>query len=123
MITSRRAYFKLLSVAPLLASTSTAADEPARLRAAICAYSFRKELKSGAMTYADVIRMAAENGSDGIDLTAYWLPDTNDDTLFALKKLAYRLSVSDLLHRNSGTHGAALARIAGFHSRVDAAMA
>ncbi len=94
MNTSRRRCFKLLAAAPLFASTSIAAQEPALFRPAICAYSFRNELKSGQMTYADVIRMAAGTGADGVDLTAYWLPDTNDETLFALKRLAYRLAVS-----------------------------
>ena len=46
------------------------------------------------MSYADVIRMAADLGADGVDLTTYWLPDTSDETLFALKKLAYRSAVS-----------------------------
>lgn len=46
------------------------------------------------MTYADVIRMAADLGADGVDLTTYWLADTNDETLFALKKLAYRSAIS-----------------------------
>ncbi len=46
------------------------------------------------MTYADVIRMAADVGADGIDFTVYWLPDTSDQTLFPLKKLAYQLSVA-----------------------------
>lgn len=46
------------------------------------------------MTYTDVIRMAADTGADGIDLTVYWLPDTNDQTLFSLKKNAYRSSVA-----------------------------
>lgn len=46
------------------------------------------------MSYADVIRMAADLGADGVDLTAYWLADTNDETLFPLKKLAYRSGIA-----------------------------
>src|SRR4051812_37608729 len=65
-----------------------------RIRAAICAYSFRNQLKDGSFTYADLIRMAADLGVDGVDLTTYWLPDTSDQTLFPLKKLAYRSGVS-----------------------------
>lgn len=90
----RRQYLKLLTAAPLLNSLSAAAEKPGLFRPAICAYSFRNELKSGQMTYADVIRMAADTGADGVDLTAYWLADTKDETLFVLKKLAYRLSVA-----------------------------
>ena len=65
-----------------------------RFRSSITAYSFRDQLKSGSMTYADVIRMAADNGADGVDLTVYWLQDTSNEALFALKKLAYRSAVS-----------------------------
>jgi len=85
----RRDYLKALALAP-----AALAAGKARFRAAICAYSFRNQLKAGTMTYADVIRMAAETGADGIDLTTYWLPDTSDRTLFELRKQAYRAGVS-----------------------------
>jgi sugar phosphate isomerase/epimerase len=65
-----------------------------RFRPAICAYSFRNQLKDGSLTYAGVINMAAELGADGVDMTTYWLPDTNNETLFPLKKLAYRSGIS-----------------------------
>jgi sugar phosphate isomerase/epimerase len=38
--------------------------------------------------------MVAELGADGIDLTTYWLPDISDQTLFGLKRLAYRSGVA-----------------------------
>ena len=54
------------------------------------------------MTYADVIRMAADTGADGVDLTSYWLPDTEDATLsiaIELEGLNYsRLRQSDDFH-------------------------
>jgi L-ribulose-5-phosphate 3-epimerase len=65
-----------------------------RFRAAICAYSFRNQLQNGSLTYEALIRMAAELGADGVDLTTYWLHDTNDQTLFALKRAAYRSGIS-----------------------------
>jgi sugar phosphate isomerase/epimerase len=68
--------------------------EAGRFRAAICAYSFRKVFEDKSFTYADLIRMAAELGADGIDMTTYWLPDTSDQTLFGLRRLAYRSSVA-----------------------------
>src|ERR1700737_3852705 len=71
-----------------------ATERKARFRPAICAYSFRNQLKDKSMSYADLIRMAADLGADGVDLTTYWLADTRDETLFALKKLAYRSAVS-----------------------------
>jgi sugar phosphate isomerase/epimerase len=85
----RRDYLKALALAPV----ALAAEKP-RFRPAICAYSFRNQLKAGTMTYADVIRMAAETGADGVDLTAYWLPDTKDGTLYELRKQAYRSAIS-----------------------------
>jgi L-ribulose-5-phosphate 3-epimerase len=69
-------------------------ESKGRFRAAICAYSFRNQLQSGSLTYEGLIRMAAELGADGVDLTTYWLRDTNDDTLFALKRAAYRSGIS-----------------------------
>jgi L-ribulose-5-phosphate 3-epimerase len=92
----RRQYLQLVSAAPLLAAPGpgTAAARFVSFRPAICAYSFRNELKRGEMKYEDILRMAADTGADGVDLTSYWLPDVKDETLYALKKLAYRLSVS-----------------------------
>ncbi|MEO8129713.1 MAG: sugar phosphate isomerase/epimerase family protein [Bryobacteraceae bacterium] len=71
-----------------------AADHKPRFRPAICAYSFRDQLKDKSMNYADVIHVAADVGADGVDLTTYWFADTNDDTLFALKKVAYQSAIS-----------------------------
>jgi L-ribulose-5-phosphate 3-epimerase len=42
------------------------------------------------MTYEDLIRIAVETGTDGIDMTVYWLPATTDDYLLPLRRLAYR---------------------------------
>jgi L-ribulose-5-phosphate 3-epimerase len=85
----RRDCLKALALTP----AAWAAGKP-RFRPAICAYSFRTQLAAKSMTYADIIRMAADTGADGVDLTAYWLPDTTDRTLFELRKLAYRSGVS-----------------------------
>ena len=90
----RRDCLKLISAAALSgASVPAAVVSKARFRSALCAYSFRKQLADKTMSYADVIRMAAELGADGVDLTTYWLEDV-DDHLFALKRLAYRSSVA-----------------------------
>jgi len=92
---NRRDCFRALTAAAMALPVATAADNSkGRFRPAICAYSFRDQLKAGSMTYADLIQMAAELGADGVDLTAYWLPDTSDQTLFPLKKLAYKSAVS-----------------------------
>ena len=92
---NRRDCLRTLTAAAMALPGATAAgDSKGRFRSAICAYSFRDQLKAGSMTYADLIRMAADLGADGVDLTAYWLPDTSDQTLFPLKKLAYKSAVS-----------------------------
>ena len=63
---------------------------PARIKSALCAYSYRKELASGAMSYEDLVDVAVENDIDGLDLTVYWLPKTGlDEYLISLRRKAY----------------------------------
>lgn len=90
----RRDCLTTFGAALFAATRSSAAPEAqGHFRSAICAYSFRNQLKDKSMTYADLIRMAAELGADGIDMTTYWLPDTTDGTLYGLKRQAYRAGV------------------------------
>lgn len=82
--------------AALAASAPVSLAAPAkkaRLRSAICAYSYRDALKAKTMTYDDVVRAAVENGVDGLDLTVYWFPDTSNEFLLPLKRLAYKSGV------------------------------
>jgi len=90
----RRQYLKTLAALACPLPAPAATPGKGGFRPAICAYSFRDQLKAGTFTYADLIRMAADTGADGIDLTTYWLTDTSDQTLFALKRLAYRSGIS-----------------------------
>src|SRR6185295_4657575 len=62
----------------------------ARFRTGLVAYSYRDALKAKTMTYEDLVRVAVETGTDGIDMTVYWLPSTADDYLRSLRRLAYR---------------------------------
>jgi L-ribulose-5-phosphate 3-epimerase len=62
----------------------------ARFRTGLVAYSYRDAFKAKTITYEDLIRIAVETGTDGIDMTVYWLPSTSDDYLRSLKRLAYR---------------------------------
>jgi len=62
----------------------------ARFRTGLVAYSYRTALQSKAMTYQDLIRIAVDTGTDGIDMTVYWLPGTTDDVLLPLRREAYR---------------------------------
>ncbi len=87
----------LKSIPALAAARLAAAPAPvpgkARLRPAVCAYSFRQALAAKTMTHEDLVRLTADSGGDGIDLTVYWFPDTSDRFLLPLKRLAYKLSV------------------------------
>lgn len=76
-----------------LSAAAFASDAGPRLRPALCAYSFRKELETKKLSYADVIRYAAEHKLDGVDLTVYWFPSTDDAFLYSLKQLAFRLGI------------------------------
>jgi sugar phosphate isomerase/epimerase len=62
----------------------------ARFRTGLVAYSYRQALQAKTMTYEDLIRLAVETGTDGIDMTVYWLPSTTDDYLLPLRRLAFR---------------------------------
>lgn len=93
---NRRDLFKAvptLAAAGLVSPSARGASGHARLRSAICAYSYRDPLKEGTMTYDDIIRTAVELDIDGIDMTVYWFPNTSDQFLLPLKRLAYKNAV------------------------------
>ena len=75
---------------PASSVRQTTSSGKARFRTGLVAYSFRTALQSKAMTYEDLIRIAVETGTDGIDMTVYWLPSTDSDYLLSLRRLAYR---------------------------------
>jgi len=75
---------------PAASVQQTAAPGKARFRTGLVAYSYRTALQSKAMTYEDLIRIAVDTGTDGIDMTVYWLPSTESDYLLSLRRLAYR---------------------------------
>jgi sugar phosphate isomerase/epimerase len=62
----------------------------ARFRTGLVAYTYREALQAKTMSYEDLVRVAVDTGTDGLDLTVYWLPSTADDYLFSLRRLAYR---------------------------------
>lgn len=70
--------------------SQTPSPGKARLRTGLVAYSFRQAFEAKAMTYEDLIRIAVETGTDGIDMTVYWLPGTGDEYLLPLRRLAFR---------------------------------
>ena len=84
----------VLSLAANAASAQTETLKgKARLKTAICAYSYREMLAKKTLTYEDLVRMAAEMNIDGLDLTVYWFPNTSPEFLLPLKRLAYRMGV------------------------------
>ena len=98
---NRRGLFQTLAAAGaaygLRSSLAKAApadlSKRARFRSAICAYSFRRALGAGTMTYDDLVRLAVELDIDGLDLTVYWFPNTSNEFLLPLRRLAYRMGV------------------------------
>jgi L-ribulose-5-phosphate 3-epimerase len=70
--------------------TRQAAPGKARFRTGLVAYSYRAALEAKTMTYQDLVRIAVETGTDGLDLTVYWLPGTSAGDLLPLRRLAYR---------------------------------
>lgn len=89
---NRRDLLKLPALAaPLFAQAPNA--KKSRLRTAICAYSFRKQLQDKSMKYEDLVHMAVDLDVDGLDLTVYWFPSTEDDFLLPLRRLAFKNAV------------------------------
>jgi sugar phosphate isomerase/epimerase len=91
---NRRELFKTLSAAalalPAVAAPRQVQGGKARIKTAICAYSFRQALGANKLTYEDLVDMAVENGVDGLDLTAYWFPKENLDQFYSsLRRKAY----------------------------------
>jgi sugar phosphate isomerase/epimerase len=80
-----------VAAAAVPATTSTqTAPAKARFRTGLVAYSYRQALQSKAMKYEDLINVAVDTGTDGIDMTVYWLPSTEADYLRSLRRLAYK---------------------------------
>lgn len=93
-MTNRRDFWKTCAALPAFAFAGTEKlAGKARLRPAICAYSYRTELKDKKLSYEDLVRMAADMNIDGLDLTVYWFPSTSAGFLLPLKRLAYRMGV------------------------------
>jgi L-ribulose-5-phosphate 3-epimerase len=89
----RRAFIANALLAPSLSAATDLLSGRARLRPAICAYSFRNELKAKTMTYEDLVRRAVEWNVDGLDLTVYWFPSAGPEFLLPLRRLAYKMGV------------------------------
>jgi hypothetical protein len=90
----RRRFLATAGAAVVAAATPAASPTPlqqpapgkARFRTGLVAYSFQRALAAKTMTYEDLIRIAVDTGTDGIDMTVYWFPSTTDDYLFSLRR-------------------------------------
>ncbi len=76
------------------AQPQEALPKKARLKPALCAYSFRQDLQSKARSYEDLVRSCVEWDVDGLDMTVYWVPSTERAWLHSLRRLAYRCGIS-----------------------------
>lgn len=91
---NRRELFKTLSAAalavPAVAAQRQVQGGKARIKTAICAYSYRQALGANKLTYEDLVDVAVENNVDGLDLTVYWFPQQNLDQFYSsLRRKAY----------------------------------
>lgn len=88
----------LLATRDLLASPIIENLAPIRLQYSINAYSFNSMLRSGEMTFIDMMEFAADIGLDAVDLTAYYFPSypeiPKDSELFRLKRKALELGLN-----------------------------
>jgi sugar phosphate isomerase/epimerase len=86
-----------LPVASALRGQAVPSAPPAKpgafLKAGLVAYSYRAALAAKTLSYEDVIHMASDWGLDGVDVTAYWFPDTSDKYLAGLRRTAQRSGV------------------------------
>lgn len=93
---NRRHFLAAAAAAPRAAALAQPAGNPpkkARLKPALCAYSFRQELQSRTKTYEDLVRACVDWDVDGLDMTVYWMPSTDPAWLHSLRRLAYRCGV------------------------------
>lgn len=101
----RRTFLRNLALAPLIVSSSKliafSNPKPAikkkRLQYSINAYSFNSMLRSGEMTFFDMMKFAAEIGMDAIDITGYYFSSypnaPKNSELFTLKRKALELGL------------------------------
>lgn len=102
---NRRNIIRSLAVAPalfstptLLASVKSESSVQTRLQYSVNAYSFNSQLRSGEMTFFDMMEFAADIGLNAVDLTGYYfhsypeIPENSE--LFQLKRRALELGLN-----------------------------
>jgi sugar phosphate isomerase/epimerase len=89
-----------LALAPFAGSALAAGpikrNGKSHLKLSLAAYSYRDflDLNKPTMTMEDFVRLCADLGLDGCELTSYWFPkDFGNDYLIHLKQLSFRLGL------------------------------
>lgn len=82
----------------LYAQKKVVKDElPSKLKTSLNAYSFNIPLSDGSMDLDELLEYSAENGFDGVDITAYYFPGypevPSDEYLYHIKKEAFLLGL------------------------------
>ncbi len=105
MDTKRRNIIKSLALSPFVLATDYLKASPKigplvknRVHYSINAYSFNSWLRSGEMTFFDMMDFAADIGLDAVDLTGYYFPSypeiPKNSELFRLKRKALELGLN-----------------------------
>lgn len=63
------------------------------MKVGCCAYSFRQYLSSGKMSLSEFLKKGVQMGLDGVELTSYYFPSTDDEYLYSIKRQAYLLGL------------------------------
>lgn len=101
----RRNVIRSLAFAPFLVSSHNLLASPlikpltaSRLQYSVNAFTFNSLLRSGEMTFYDMMEFAADLGLNAVDLTGYYFADypqiPDDKALFQLKKKALQLGLN-----------------------------
>ncbi|MBC3757441.1 sugar phosphate isomerase/epimerase [Hyunsoonleella sp. SJ7] len=102
---SRRKFLQNMALAPIVLGTGKLLGfqteyQPQiknRVQYSINAYSFNAKLRSGEMTFFDMMEFAADIGLDAVDLTGYYFSSypksPSNQELFALKRKALELGL------------------------------
>jgi sugar phosphate isomerase/epimerase len=102
---SRRAFLQNMALAPLILGTGRLMAFPSteqpnkknRVQYSVNAYSFNSLLRSGEMTFVDMMEFAADIGLDAVDLTGYYFSSypkkPSNEELFTLKRKALELGL------------------------------
>lgn len=64
------------------------------MRFGCCAYSYRDLLTKNRMTLFEFIKTCSDMGLDGVELTAYYFPDTQRSTLNEIKRFCFSLGIN-----------------------------